>query len=107
MSFGGTAFTFINGIDNESVMVKLSNWSGLAYFIPRLEVNDFENHRNLKSAGFYILLGRNDNQAKAVYFGVAEDVFTSLRSDLNEKNFWDDVIVFTNKDGNFYKDHIH
>ena len=106
MSFGGTSFTFLNGSDNGSVMVKLSNWSGLAYYLPRLEVNDFEDYRNLKSAGFYMLLGQNDNQAEAVYFGVAEDVFTSLRSEMNAKNFWDDVIVFTSKDKNFYKEHI-
>ena len=105
MSFCEMSFSFINGDVDGAMMCTLSNWSGLAYLIPRIEVRDLEDDQNLRSPGIYMLLGRNENNKEAVFIGMAEDVFICLKSKMKELNFWDEVMVFIN-DETFCKEQI-
>lgn len=107
MTFGKTIKMFlIDGDPNGRLTCELSNWTGLAYRIPRTEVKKCGDRPNLNSTGVYMLLGRNDDDKEALYIGEAEEVYTRLQSHLREKDFWNEVIVFISKDENLNKAHI-
>lgn len=107
MTFGKTIKMFlIDGDPNGRLTCELSNWTGLAYRIPRTEVKKCSDRPNLNSTGVYMLFGRNDDDQEAVYIGEAEEVYTRLQSHLREKDFWNEVIVFISKDENLNKAHI-
>ena len=107
MTFGKTIKMFlIDGDANGRLTCELSNWTGMAYRIPRTEVKKCSDRPNLNSTGVYMLFGRNDDDQDAVYIGEAEEVYTRLQSHLREKDFWNEVIVFISKDENLNKAHI-
>ncbi|MCX8034917.1 MAG: hypothetical protein N3A71_01360 [Candidatus Dojkabacteria bacterium] len=58
-------------------IVELSNWTGIAYLIPRnrLEntLNNPENRENLNSQCVYFLIGDSEENQKTVYVGEAEE----------------------------------
>jgi len=107
MTFGKTIKMFlIDGDPSGRLTCELSNWTGLAYRIPRTEVKKCLDRPNLNSTGVYMLFGRNVDDKEAVYIGEAEEVYTRLQSHLREKDFWNEVIVFISKDENLNKAHI-
>lgn len=107
MTFGKTIKMFlIDGDPSGRLTCELSNWTGLAYRIPRTEVKKCSDRPNLNSTGVYMLFGRNDDDKEAAYIGEAEEVYTRLQSHLREKDFWNEVIVFISKDENLNKAHI-
>ncbi|TQR19940.1 GIY-YIG nuclease family protein [Psychrobacillus vulpis] len=107
MTFGKTIKMFlIDGDPSGRLTCELSNWTGLAYRIPRTEVKKCGDRPNLNSTGVYMLFGRNHDDKEAVYIGEAEEVYTRLQSHLREKDFWNEVIVFISKDENLNKAHI-
>ena len=107
MSFGKTIKMFlIDGDPSGRLTCELSNWTGLAYRIPRTEVKKCADRPNLNSTGVYMLFGRNDDDKQAVYIGEAEEVYKRLQDHLREKDFWNEVIVFISKDENLNKAHI-
>ncbi|WP_426761580.1 GIY-YIG nuclease family protein [Lysinibacillus fusiformis] len=107
MTFGKSIKIFlIDGDPSGRLTCELSNWTGLAYRIPRTEVKKCGDRPNLNSTGVYMLFGRNDDDKEAVYIGEAEEVYTRLQSHLREKDFWNEVIVFISKDENLNKAHI-
>lgn len=107
MTFGKTIKMFlIDGDPSGRLTCELSNWTGLAYRIPRTEVKKCADRPNLNSTGVYMLFGRNDDDKEAVYIGEAEEVYTRLLSHLREKDFWNEVVVFISKDENLNKAHI-
>jgi len=107
VTFGKSIKMFlIDGDPSGRLTCELSNWTGLAYRIPRTEVKKCGDRSNLNSTGVYMLFGRNDDDKEAVYIGEAEEVYTRLQSHLREKDFWNEVIVFISKDENLNKAHI-
>lgn len=107
MTFGKTIKLFLIDRDPSGRLTcELSNWTGLAYRIPRTEVKKCADRPNLNSTGVYMLFGRNDEDKEAVYIGEAEEVYARLLSHLREKDFWNEVIVFISKDENLNKAHI-
>lgn len=107
MVFGKTIKMFlIDGDSSGRLTCELSNWTGLAYRIPRTEVKKCSDRPNLSSTGVYMLFGQNEEDKDAVYIGEAEDVYKRLQDHLREKDFWNEVIVFISKDENFNKAHI-
>lgn len=107
MTFGKTIKMFlIDGDSSGRLTCELSNWTGLAYRIPRTEVKKCADRPNLNSTGVYMLFGRDDDDKEAIYIGEAEEVYTRLQSHLREKDFWNEVIVFISKDDNLNKAHI-
>ncbi|MFJ5791035.1 GIY-YIG nuclease family protein [Lysinibacillus sp. NPDC093197] len=107
MTFGKTIKMFlIDGDPSGRLTCELSNWTGLAYRIPRTEVKKCADRPNLNSTGVYMLFGRNEDDKEAVYIGEAEEVYKRLQDHLREKGFWNEVIVFISKDENLNKAHI-
>ena len=107
MEYGQTIKMFlIDGNSDGRLTCELSNWTGLAYRIPRTEVKKCNDRPNLNSTGIYMLFGRNEEDEEAVYIGEAEEVYNRLQDHLREKDFWNEVIVFISKDENLNKAHI-
>ena len=107
MKFGKTIKIFlIDGEPNGRMTCELSNWSGKAYKIPRIKVKDCIDRNDLVSTGVYLLLGKDEEGKELVYIGEAESILKRLNQNLNQKNFWNEAIVFISKDENLNKAHV-
>lgn len=107
MKFGKTIKIFlIDGDPNGRMSCELSNWTGKAYKIPRIKVKDCVDREDLVSTGVYLLFGKNEEGKELVYIGEAESILKRLNQHLNQKDFWNETIVFISKDENLNKAHI-
>jgi hypothetical protein len=90
-------------------LAEVVNLTIQALSCPRNKLSDLNNYFSdeANKPGVYFLLGTDDetNNAK-VYIGEAENVWKRLKNhDLN-KDFWNEVILFTSKDENLTKSHV-
>ncbi|HZK94884.1 MAG TPA: GIY-YIG nuclease family protein [Prolixibacteraceae bacterium] len=107
MKFGKTIKIFlIDGDPNGRMSCELSNWSGKAYKVPRINVKDCSDREDLVSTGVYLLFGKNDEDKDQVYIGEAESILKRLNQHLTQKDFWNETIIFISKDDNLNKAHI-
>ena len=107
MKFGKTIKIFlIDGDPNGRMACELSNWSGKAYKIPRLNIKDSNDREDLLSAGVYLLFGKDDNGKDQVYIDEAESILPRLKQHLSPNEFWNEAIVFISKDENLNKAHV-
>lgn len=104
MSFKKTIQLYLyDGDPNGRWNCELSNWTGIAYKIPRNQVKN-EDRRELESPGVYFLFGWNETEGKpSIYVGEAEKPISRLKQHLDKKDNWNEVIVFTRKDSNLNK----
>lgn len=107
MKFGKTIKIFlIDGEPNGRMSCELSNWSGKAYKIPRIKVKDCSDRNDLISTGVYLLFGKDEEGKDLVYIGEAESILKRLNQHLNQKDFWNEAIIFISKDENLNKAHV-
>lgn len=107
MKFGKTIKIFlIDGEPNGRMSCELSNWSGKAYKIPRIKVKDCIDRNDLISTGVYLLFGKDEEGKDLVYIGEAESILKRLNQHLNQKDFWNEAIIFISKDENLNKAHV-
>lgn len=107
MAFGKTIKIFlIDGDPNGRMSCELSNWTGKAYKIPRIKIKDCTDRDDLVSTGVYLLFGKDEEGKDLVYIGEAETILKRLNQHLNQKDFWNETIVFISKDENLNKAHI-
>lgn len=107
MTFGKTIKIFlIDGDPNGRMSCELSNWTGKAYKIPRIKIKDCTDRDDLISTGVYLLFGKDEDGKDLVYIGEAETILKRLNQHLNQKDFWNETIVFISKDENLNKAHI-
>lgn len=86
---------------------EIINWTGQAVSCPRNHINSLLEWPESTRPGVYFLFGIDeDSGQQAVYIGEAENVFERIRQHLSGKDFWQEVILFTNKDENLTKAHI-
>ncbi|MEQ1665919.1 MAG: GIY-YIG nuclease family protein, partial [Bdellovibrionales bacterium] len=65
---------------------------------PRIKIKDYNSRDELKRPGVYILFGKNEKDEDAAYIGEAEIGIDRLQQQLNEKEFWNETIIFNSKD---------
>lgn len=108
MAFGKVIKLFLlDGTPNGRWICELSNWTGIAYKIPRNMIKESENRDELSSPGVYFLFGRDDvNEKPLVYIGEAENIISRLKQHLDKKDNWNEAITFISKDSNLNKAHI-
>lgn len=107
MKFGKTIKIFlIDGEPNGRMSCELSNWSGKAYKIPRIKVKDCIDRNDLISTGVYLLFGKDEEGKDLVYIGEAESILKRLNQHLNQKDFWNEAVIFISKDENLNKAHV-
>ena len=107
MKFGKTIKIFLlDGDPNGRMSCELSNWTGKAYKIPRIKIKECSDRNDLINTGVYLLFGKDEEGKDQVYIGEAETILKRLSQHLNQKDFWNEAIVFISKDENLNKAHI-
>ena len=86
--------------------VEIVNWSGQAIACPRSRFSELGKWEESKRPGVYFLLESAAGDNNIAYIGESENVFKRLAEHDREKEFWNEVIVFTSKDENLTKGHI-
>ena len=93
----------VSGIRHAEIV----NWTGQAVSSPRTKNKSLVDWDESKKPGVYFLFGIDEESGRdAVYIGEAENVFDRLQNHIANKDFWNEVIFFTNKDENLTKSHV-
>jgi hypothetical protein len=88
----------------------LANWTGVAYKIPRTELEKCKGRNDLMQSGVYFLFGTSDETGEnVVYVGQAgvrkngEGILYRLQEHKRnpEKDYWTEAIVFTTSNNSF------
>lgn len=96
----------IDGKPNGRMTCELSNWTGKAYKIPKIEIKNCADRQDLKNPGVYFLFGKDEEDDDLVYIGEAEDILVRLNQHVSQKDFWTETIAFISKDENLNKAYI-
>ncbi len=100
----------MDGDANGRMKCTLANWTGVAYKIPRTELDKCKERDDLKQSGVYFLFGKNEeNGDSVVYIGQAgarkngEGILNRLQEHKRnpEKDYWTEAIVFTTSNNSF------
>ncbi len=106
MNTGKSISLFLmDGTPDGVVACELFNWTGKGFKIPRSKLKDLSQRSDLKKAGVYFLVGKDEQDADVVYIGEAEDVYKRLLQH-QDKDFWSEALAFVSKDENLNKAHI-
>lgn len=85
----------------------LSNWTGLAYKIPRSYLDKCKDRQDLKQSGVYFLFGKNDDDEEEVYIGQAgirkngEGVLFRVNEHLKDDTYFSDAVMLTTQNNSF------
>lgn len=88
----------------------LSNWTGVIYKIPRIQLADLKSRDELKQTGIYFLFGRDEDKQKNVtYIGQAtnrkngEGVLLRVQEHIRDSHadYFNDVIILTTQNNSF------
>lgn len=86
---------------------EIANWTGQAIACPRARFQELREWPEAKRPGVYFLFGTDEETGQeSVYVGEAEVVIDRLLSHITGKDFWSELIAFTNKDDNLTKGHV-
>jgi len=87
--------------------VEIVNWSGQAIACPRSRFSELKKWGESQRPGVYFLLEKHSTDDKnTVYIGESENVYKRLIEHDSNKDFWNEVVLFTSKDENLTKSHI-
>ncbi|MBD5113544.1 MAG: GIY-YIG nuclease family protein [Ruminococcaceae bacterium] len=111
MSRGKNINLFLmDGDANGRIKCTLANWTGVAYKIPRTELDRCKEREDLKQSGVYFLFGTSDETGNSiVYIGQAgirkngEGILNRLYEHKRnpEKDYWTEAVVFTTSNNSF------
>jgi len=86
---------------------ELVNWTGHAIACPRNRLSELPNWPEAAKPGVYFLFESRFGDSKPVaYIGESENVSQRLTNHDRNKEFWNEVVIFTSKDENLTKAHI-
>lgn len=100
----------MDGDASGRIKCTLANWTGVAYKIPRTELEKCRERDDLKQSGVYFLFGTSDETGKGiVYIGQAgarkngEGLLNRLQEHKRnpDKDYWTEAIVFTTSNNSF------
>lgn len=87
--------------------VEIANWSGQAIACPRGRFVELTKWEEAKRPGIYFLFERQASDiGNKAYIGESENVIKRLIDHERNKDFWNEVVIFTSKDENLTKSHI-
>lgn len=106
MNIGKSISLFLmDGTPDGVVACELFNWTGKGFKIPRSKLKELSGRQDLKKAGVYFLVGKDEEDHDTVYIGEAEDVYKRLLQH-QDKDFWSEALAYVSKDENLNKAHI-
>ncbi len=94
----------MDGTANGRIKCTLTNWTGIAYKIPRTELDKCKNREDLSQSGVYFLFGTSEDTGEnVVYIGQAgirknkEGILCRLQEHKrnSDKDYWTEAVVFT------------
>ncbi|CAM3213390.1 GIY-YIG nuclease family protein [Lactiplantibacillus plajomi] len=100
----------MDGIPKGRIKATLANWTGIAYKIPRTELDKAKNIKYLKQSGVYFLFSPSDEtQENIVYIGQAgtrkngEGVLNRLQEHKRnpKEDYWTEAVAFTTTNNTF------
>ena len=100
----------MDGSATGRIKCTLANWTGLAFKIPRTELDSCRERNDLKQSGVYFLFGTSDETGKSVvYIGQAgsrkkgEGILSRLLEHKRnpEKEYWTEAVIFTTSNDSF------
>lgn len=101
----------VDGNPNGLRTIEISNKTIYATIFPRTKLKEFLSRAEAQKPGSYILLGNSpENSSETItYIGEGEPVNSRLKAHAagkNQKDFWNEAIVFTSKDDYITKTQI-
>ena len=100
----------MDGSADGRIKCTLANWTGVAYKIPRTDIDLCKDREDLKQSGVYLLFGISDETGdNIVYIGQAgerkngEGILSRLQEHKRTtgKDYWTEAIVFTTANNSF------
>ncbi len=100
----------MDGKADGRIKCTLANWTGIAYKIPRTDIERCKDREDLKQSGVYFLFGVSDDSGEnVVYVGQAgerkngEGILYRLQEHKRnpDKDYWTEAIVFTTANNSF------
>lgn len=100
----------MDGDSTGRIKCTLPNWTGVAYKIPRTELDTCKERKELSQSGVYLLFGVSDKTGEnVVYIGQAgirkkgEGILNRLMEHKRnpDKNYWSEAVVFTTSNNSF------
>lgn len=100
----------MDGSATGRIKCTLANWTGVAYKIPRTELDNCRERNDLKQSGVYFLFGTSDETGKnVVYIGQAgsrkkgEGILSRLQEHKRnpDKDYWTEAVIFTTSNDSF------
>ena len=100
----------MDGTPNGRIKCTLANWTGVAYKIPRTELDKCKGREDLSQSGVYFLFGTSDQtDDNMVYIGQAgvrkngEGLLCRLIEHKRnpDKDYWTEAVVFTTSNNSF------
>jgi hypothetical protein len=100
----------MDGDPSGRIKCTLANWTGVAYKIPRTELEKCKGRDDLSQSGVYFLFGTSDQTGEnAVYIGQAgvrkngEGILYRLQEHKRnpDKDYWTEAVVFTTSNNSF------
>lgn len=86
---------------------ELVNWTGQALACPRNRLGELGGWPEAAKPGVYLLFEARLGDSKPLaYIGESENVTERLTSHDRQKDFWNEVVIFTSKDQNLTKAHV-
>lgn len=100
----------MDGSPSGRIKCTLSNWTGVAYKIPRTELDKCKGRDDLSQSGVYFLFGTTDDTGENVVYigqagvrkngeGILYRLFEHKRNP--DKDYWTEVVVFTTSNNSF------
>ena len=100
----------LDGKADGRIKCTLANWTGLAYKIPRTDLDPCKDRSDLKQSGVYFLFGTSDQSGdRKVYIGQAanrkngEGILNRLLEHRRnpEKDYWNEAVILTTSNDSF------
>lgn len=100
----------MDGTPNRRIKCTLSNWTGVAYRIPRTELEKCKGRNDISQSGVYFLFGTSDQTGEnVIYIGQAgirkngEGILYRLQEHKRnpDKDYWTEAVVFTTSNNSF------
>ncbi len=89
---------------NRLKIAEIKNWTGQAFVVSRKYLRELLERDESKKIGVYFLIGTEGDQS-SFYIGETEDFSSRIKNHM-EKDYWNKVILFVNKDENLTKAHV-
>ena len=100
----------MDGDASGRIKCTLANWTGVAYKIPRTDLDKCKEREDLKQSGVYFLFGTSDETGKNIVYigqagarkngkGILNRLYEHKRNP--EKDYWTEAIVFTTSNNSF------